>query len=105
MNPNTSRPRIARSPARSSRLLMAGVWPGGRSVMYRMDAPVRAVHVILAACRSGQPPVTLRTGGRGAIGPQADSRYEIRAGLSYQGMRPESPASGMPVAQRRDAVI
>jgi hypothetical protein len=47
--------------------------------MYRMDAPVRAVHVVLAACRSGHPPVTLRTGGRGAIGPQADFRYEIRA--------------------------
>jgi len=64
--------------------------------------PVRAVHVVLAACRSGRPPVTLRTGGRGAIGPQAEYRHEIRAGLSYQGMRPASPARGMPIALRRD---
>ena len=44
--------------------------------MFRMDAPVRAVHVVLAACRSGQLLVTLRTGGRGAIGPLADSRVK-----------------------------
>jgi hypothetical protein len=44
--------------------------------MFRMDAPVRAVHVVLVACRSGQPPVTLRTGGRGAIGPLADFRVK-----------------------------
>ena len=77
----------------------------GTSGPGRSRHPVRAVHVVLAARRSGQPPVTLRTRGRGAIGPQGDCRYEIRAGLSSQGMRPESPARGMSIALRRDASI
>src|SRR5580704_11412179 len=66
-----------------------------------MDAPVRAVHVVLAACRLGQPLVTLPTAGRGAIGPPADSRYEIRAGLSYPGTSPADSAAFIGTQQAR----
>src|SRR5580704_15105960 len=66
-NTSTNRPRIAG---------LFG-WPDGRSVVCRMDAPVHTVHALRAAYRSGQPLVTLRTGGREAISPRADYRYEI----------------------------
>ena len=77
--------------------------------MCRMDAPVRAVHVVLTALPIGPAPVTLRTGGRGAIGPRADSRYEIGPASHTLGIRPgrftctasPSPASACKPSQRQ----
>ena len=74
--------------------------------MCRMDAPVRAVHAVLTACRSGQPLVTLRTGGRGAIGPWIDSRYEIRVASHPWELVPVIHLYREPVvSQRRQAEL